>query len=65
MPKKIQIDLNGPDGNAYNLGSIAKGFCEQLDWEWKPIWDEMTSGNYENLLKVFEKKFGSIVKLVR
>ena len=33
--------------------------------QYGPIADEMTSGDYEHLLEVFEKYFGSFVTLYR
>jgi hypothetical protein len=62
------IDLSGPDGNAYSLMAMARSWGRQIGME-KPdidrIISEMTSGDYEHLLEVFEKYFGSIVELRR
>jgi len=63
--KRIEIDLTGPDGNAFVLLGHAKNYSKQLDLPWKKIQDEMTSGDYENLLQVFDKYFGSFVTLYR
>jgi len=65
MPSEISIDLTGPDGNAFVLLGYAKNFCKQLKMQYGPIADEMTSGDYEHLLEVFEKNFGSFVTLYR
>jgi len=60
------IDLTGPDGNAYVLmENYAKPWAEQLELNWKEIQADMTSGDYEHLLEVFEKHFGSFVTLYR
>lgn len=64
----IVIDLTGPQGNAFYLLGVAKNFCKQLDMTEKntqAILDEMTSGDYENLIQVFDREFGSIVILER
>jgi len=64
----IVIDLNGPQGNAFYLLGIAENFCKQLDMtkeNTQAILDEMTSGDYENLIQVFDREFGSIVILER
>ena len=45
----IEIDLTGPQGNAF--------FDEMVD--------RMRSGDYENLIKVFDDEFGSVVTLLR
>jgi hypothetical protein len=59
------IDLTGPDGNAFALLGFAKNFANQLGLEFSKISDEMTSGDYENLIEVFDKYFGSFVILER
>lgn len=66
-----EIDLTGPDGNAYALLGYAKSYCRQLQevdsekYEYKRIHDEMTESDYENLIKVFDSYFGDFVDLVR
>jgi len=62
---EIVIDLTGPDGNAYALMAYAKRFARQLDIESEPIIQEMMSGDYENLLYVFDSYFGDYVILER
>jgi hypothetical protein len=64
-PKEIVIDLTGPQGNAFYLLGTAKDFAHQLDLDWKTVHSEMTSGDYENLLEVFDSYFGSFVILER
>ncbi len=64
-PKKIIIDLTGPDGNAFVLMGYAKRFAKQLGLDSNKIIDEMTSDDYEHLLKVFDNAFGSFVILER
>lgn len=61
----IEIDLTGPDGNAFILLGYAKNFARQLDLDFDKIREEMTSGDYENLLEVFDSYFGSFVTLYR
>lgn len=63
--KKIDIDLSGPHGNAYWLMAQAKVLCEQLGVDFTRIEAEMKSGNYENLIFVFEREFGKYVNLYR
>ena len=62
---KREIDLTGPHGNAYFLLGTAKEFAKQLDLDVAAIHKEMTSGDYENLIAVFDKHFGDYVDLVR
>lgn len=61
----IIIDLTGPDGNAFALMGYANRFAKQLGLDSKAITNEMMSGNYENLLEVFDKNFGDFVILER
>jgi hypothetical protein len=61
----VEIDLTGPDGNAFNLIGTAGRLAEQLGLDKKKIRSEMMSGDYENLLKVFDKHFGEFVTLYR
>lgn len=66
--KGIEIDLTGPQGNAYYLLGVARRFGKQLDMSQKYIdnmIERMTSGDYENLINVFDEEFGSVVTLYR
>ena len=63
--REVIIDLTGPDGNAFALMGYAKQFARQLGLDSNKIINEMTSGDYENLLEVFDKNFGSFVILER
>ena len=63
--KGIEIDLTGPEGNAFFLLGMAKKLATQLDFPQQFILNEMMSGDYENLVKVFDKYFGSVVTLYR
>ena len=61
----ITIDLTGPQGNAFYLLGTAKNLAKQLDLNGLEIMEEMQSGDYENLVEVFDKHFGNIVTLYR
>ena len=64
----IEIDLTGPDGNAYAVMGYAKRFGKQVgmsDSYITEMLEEMMSSDYENLIKVFDKNFGSVVTLLR
>ncbi len=61
----IEIDLTGPDGNAFVILGLAKKLCKELGIDPKPLLDKMMSSDYENLIKVFDKNFGSFVTLYR
>ena len=64
-PSEIIIDLTGPDGNAFALMAYASRFAKQLGRDDKAIREEMMSGDYEHLLEVFDREFGSFVVLER
>jgi len=65
IDRGIEIDLTGPQGNAFFLIGQASSLCKQLGYDDKPVIDDMKSGDYENLLEVFEKHFGDFVTLYR
>lgn len=63
--RPIEIDLSGPDGNAFVLMAYAKRYATQLDLDYIQVQKEMTSGDYDNLVEVFDKYFGDFVTLYR
>ena len=63
--KEIVIDLTGPDGNAFALMGYARRLAKQLGLDSEEIISNMMSGDYENLLEVFEENFGEFVILER
>jgi hypothetical protein len=66
MPERpTEIDLTGPDGNAFFLCGIAGKWARQLDLDGDKIVGEMIKGDYENLVEVFDKHFGDYVTLYR
>ena len=66
QPKsEIVIDITGPDGNAFALMGHAKRFANQLGLDAAAIINEMTSGDYDDLVQTFDKHFGDYVILER
>ena len=63
--RKMEIDISGPRGTAYYLLGTAKAFAKELGLDEEAIQEEMRSGDYENLITVFDKHFGEYVDLVR
>ena len=61
----VVIDLTGPDGNAFALMGYAKRFAKQLNLDSNKIIKNMMSGDYENLIQVFDDNFGDFVILER
>ncbi len=66
--KKQEIDLRGPDGNAFVLMGLAKNYLKQLGYDKVKIdqvLKSMQSSDYENLITVFDKYLGDHVDLIR
>ncbi len=61
----IEIDLTGPNGNAFYLIGAANNLAKQLGLDGKAIQAEMMSGDYEHLVATFDKHFGHFVTLYR
>ena len=61
----IEIDLTGPQGNAFFLLGTADNLAKQLGLDAIQIKLEMMSGDYENLVQTFDNYFGKIVTLYR
>jgi hypothetical protein len=64
----IEIDLTGPDGNAFVLLGIAQKLARQLDYSSEEIQDlmtEMAGSDYDYLIKTFDDHFGNYVNLYK
>lgn len=62
------IDLRGPEGNAYVLIGITADILKQLKRSKKNInavIEDMTSSDYEHLLEVMDAEVGMLVNLYR
>lgn len=65
---KIEIDLAGPQGNAFNLLAVASKLSRKLKHsseKEQAIQLEMTKSDYSNLIEVFDKHFGDYVILYK
>ena len=61
----LEIDLTGPDGNAFVLMGYASNLAKQLKKDEGAIREDMQSGDYEHLVEVFDREFGDYVTLYR
>jgi hypothetical protein len=61
--RKMAIDLRGPKGNAFFLLGIAKDLSRKFGLDFEDIQARMKSGDYENLINVFDTEFGEYVDL--
>lgn len=65
---RIEIDLTGPQGNAYFLLGTASKLGRELGWDREDIeilLRQMRRSDYENLVNTFDKYFGDFVTLYR
>ena len=65
---RVEINLNGPDGNAFALMRKAKYLGVKLDLskdEIDSLVKELMSGDYDKLVEVFITNFGQLVRLVK
>ena len=60
---KMYIDLDGSNGNVFYLLATACKLSKQLGFDNKAIEKDMKSGDYLNVLKVFDDNFGDFVVL--
>ena len=60
------IDLSGPNGNAFALMGYAGDLLRQMGrrHELSAIRTQMMSGDYNNLLRIFEENFSDYVELI-
>ena len=60
---EFYINLDGVQGNANNLMATAMNLANQVGLDGDKIIVEMKSGDYINLVKIFDKYFGKYVIL--
>lgn len=61
----LEIDLTGPEGNAFVLIGHAKRWAKKLGLDPARVQSELMEGDYENLLQVMERYFGEYVVFYR
>ena len=62
---QIEMDLTGPQGNAYVLIGTAMNLARQFGYDEEMIKEQMMSDDYENVVQTFDKYFGEHVILYR
>lgn len=68
LHRGIEIDLTGPDGNAFALMKHAQSLGQRLGYSPDrivAIRKVMMMGDYEGLVRVFDREFGHFVTLWR
>jgi len=66
--KGIEIDLTGPQGNAFFLLGTASKLARQCGYskeDQNQLLELMKSSDYENLVNIFDDHFGDFVTLYR
>lgn len=66
--KTIEIDLTGPEGNAFYILGLAKKLCRDFGMTSQyesQLLDRMKSGDYENLIQEFDNSFGEVVTMYK
>jgi hypothetical protein len=61
----IEIDLTGPQGNAFFLLGTAMNLARQLGLNSEEVCEKMKEGDYEHLVQTFDNYFGDFVTLYR
>ena len=61
----IEIDLTGPQGNAFFLLGTAVNLARQLGLNSEEVCGKMKEGDYEHLVQTFDNYFGDFVTLYR
>jgi len=64
-PQDLTIDLTGPEGNAFVLMGYARNWAKQLGRDADEIINEMMESDYEHLVEVFDREFGTFCTLLR
>lgn len=59
--RPIEIDLTGPEGNAFVLMGKVQSWCKQAGIDHEPVIADMMSGDYDHLLSVIERYFPSVI----
>lgn len=62
---KIEIDLLGPEGNAFALLGIAKDLSHKLGENWDEVHANMTAADYEWLIQTMDHYFGDYIIMYR
>lgn len=66
MARKIQVDLKGPEGNAFDLMAIAENIGKSLKVpkeQRDAIQKDMMSSNYDHLVATLEKHYGDYIDI--
>ena len=63
--RRTVIDLDGSDGNVFVLLSLAKSFCQKLDWDYSKFDAEVKffANDYTEVVALFDQWFGEYCDL--
>ena len=60
---RLPIDLDGPDGNAFNLMGVAIRLAPTLGLSAEKVIEAMEQGDYTDLLIEFDFHFGNVLSI--
>lgn len=59
QPDKVQLNLSGPEGNAFAILAYASQYGKKLYPDtYQSILDDMKSQDYDHLIATFDRHFG-------
>jgi hypothetical protein len=62
-PQRMEIDLDGPEGNVFCLIVAARMLSSQVGLDPEEVKEDMQSADYYHAVAVFEHHFGSYVDM--
>ena len=64
-PRKPTIDLDGPDGNVFQILGMARSICDTLGWDYDKFDAEVKffAESYEDVIGLFDSWFGDYCDL--
>ena len=64
-PRKPTLDLDGPDGNVFQILGMAKSLCNRLGWDYDKFDAEVKffADSYEDVIGLFDSWFGDYCDL--
>lgn len=68
VEKRIEIDLTGPEGNAFYLLGLAADLARKLGYSNEGLGEltsKMIDGDYDHLVQTLDEEFGEMIIIYR